>query len=58
MTKEENQLFLIRVTLGLNPAHDPVECVRILYENGREKFDKVRGDRCDWAHEWKPSTAL
>ena len=54
MNKTENQMFLIRVTLGLNPIHDPIEAIRVLYEDGREAFEKLRGEKCDHAHEWKP----
>lgn len=48
-----NQMFLIRVTLGLNPIHDPVEAVRVLLEDGREAFEKLRGEPCAHAHQWK-----
>lgn len=50
----QGQLLLIRVILGLNPAHDPVECVRVLYEEGREAFEKLRGEPCAHAAEWRP----
>jgi hypothetical protein len=46
------QLTLIRVVLGLSPIHDPVEAVRVLHDEGREAFEKLRGARCDHAHEW------
>lgn len=48
------KLLLIHVTLGLNPCHDAVECVRILFEEGREAFEKVRGPACDYAAQWSP----
>jgi hypothetical protein len=43
MDKHEAQIVLIREILGLSAIHDPVECVRILYEQGRESFEKARG---------------
>lgn len=54
-SREQNQIFLIRVTLGLNPAHDPVECIRVLYEEGKNAFENLRGEPCTYAHEWKPA---
>ena len=51
----ENREFLMRVHLGLNPIHDLLECVRILHDEGREAFEKARGPRCEWAHQWKPT---
>ena len=48
------QLLLIRVTLGLSPIHDPVTAVRVLYEEGKEAFEKLRGDPCAHAGSWKP----
>lgn len=53
-TKMRAQLMLIRVTLGLNPIHDPVEAIRVLFEEGREAFEKLRGPACEHAHEWGP----
>lgn len=41
--------LLIRVLLGLNPCHDTVESIRVLFEEGREAFEKMRGPACDWA---------
>jgi hypothetical protein len=41
--KMRGQLLLIRVVLGLSPIHDPVEAVRVLYEQGREAFEQLRG---------------
>lgn len=55
MTREESQLLLIRVTLHLNPIHDPVEAVRVLYEEGRDAFERLRGEPCEYAAQWKPS---
>lgn len=55
MTRTENQMLLIRVLLGLDPAHDPVEAVRILHDKGREEFERVRGQGCYYAAEWRPS---
>ena len=52
--KMEAQLRLIRVILGLNPIHDPVECVRVLLDEGRGAFEALRGLPCQHAHEWKP----
>jgi hypothetical protein len=57
MSRSESQMLLIRVVLGLNPIHDPVEAVRILYEKGREEFEKVRGQGCYYAAEWRPDDA-
>lgn len=48
------QMWRIRMLLGLNPVHDPSELVRVLYEEGREAFEKLRGEPCAHAHEWKP----
>jgi hypothetical protein len=53
--KMRGELLLIRLILGLNPIHDPVECVRVLHEEGKEAFEKLRGERCEYAHEWKPT---
>lgn len=52
--KMKAQLLLIRVVLGLNPIHDPVEAIRVLYEDGREAFEKLRGPACAHSHQWKP----
>lgn len=41
--------LLIRVILGINPCHDTVESIRVLYEDGREAFEKMRGPACDYA---------
>jgi hypothetical protein len=49
----EAQMHLIRVTLGLNPIHDVLTAVRVLHDEGREAFEKLRGPRCEHAHEWK-----
>lgn len=51
------QLTLIRVVLGLSPIHDPVEAVRLLYEQGREEFEKARGPFRDDAHAWASDLA-
>lgn len=48
------QHLLMHIHLGLNPAHDLLTCVRVLHDEGREAFEKLRGPRCDFAHEWKP----
>lgn len=56
MTHEENQMFLMRVMLGLAPYHDVLESVRILYDEGREAFEKVRGEPSKWAAEWRPAS--
>jgi hypothetical protein len=50
----ESEILLIRVMLGLNPVHDVVECIRILFEQGREAFERVRGEPCEYAAEWRP----
>lgn len=52
--KLRSQMLLIRVTLGLNPVHDPVEAVRVLFEEGRKSFEQLRGPVCGHAHQWKP----
>jgi hypothetical protein len=54
LTKTENQMLLIRIILGLQPGHDPVECVRVLFSDGREAFENLRGPVCEFAHEWAP----
>ena len=46
------QLTLIRVVLGLSPIHDPVEAVRVLYEQGRPAFEATRGPFRDDAADW------
>jgi hypothetical protein len=43
----EEQLHMIRALLGLNPDHDTVEGVRLLMQQGREKFAEFRGPRYD-----------
>lgn len=43
VSREENQMVLIRALLGLKECHDPVYCVRILFDEGREAFEKMRG---------------
>lgn len=52
--KMRAELLLIRAILHLNPIHDPVECVRILYEDGRDALEKVRGPKCEYATSWSP----
>lgn len=52
--KMRAQMLLMRVTLGLNPCHDLLECVRLLHDKGRDEFERLRGERCKYAHEWKP----
>jgi len=54
MSGVENQMHLIRIILGLKPSHNPIEAVRLLYEEGREAFERERGDPCPFAHEWHP----
>ncbi len=49
-----NTLMLVRMILGLNPAHDVRLAVQELHDNGREAFEKLRGPRCDHAHTWEP----
>lgn len=46
--------LLMRVHLGLNPCHSLINAVRVLHDEGREAFEKMRGPRCEHAHEWKP----
>lgn len=52
--KMRAQLLLIRVTLGLDPVHDPVVCVWELYENGREAMEKMRGPKSERSASWTP----
>jgi hypothetical protein len=52
--KRDAEELLIRVHLGLDPAHDLLHVVRVLHDEGREAFEKMRGPRCEHAHEWKP----
>lgn len=54
--KMKAELLLIRAILHLSPAHDPVESVRLLYEEGREAFERVRGQKCEYATQWHPQT--
>lgn len=49
----ESQMLLIRLILGLNPIHDVVEAVRVLHDEGPEAFAKLRGERCEYASQWK-----
>ncbi len=44
----------LRIHLGLNPCHDIYEACHVLHDEGREAFERMRGPRCEWAHEWKP----
>lgn len=48
------ELMLIRVALGLNPAHDVLTAVRTLHDEGREALEKLRGEKCEYAHQWAP----
>ena len=50
-----SQLLLVRVALGLNPIHSVVEAVRVLHDDGKEAFEKLRGAKCEHAHEWFPA---
>jgi hypothetical protein len=43
----EEQLFLIRALLGLNPDQETVTGVRLLMQLGREGFADARGPRYD-----------
>lgn len=52
--KMRAQLLLIRVVLGLSPIHDPVKCVQVLFEDGREAFEKLRGPKAESAADWTP----
>ena len=52
--KMQAQLFLIRILLRLSPIHDPVQAVRVLHDEGKEAFEKLRGEPCSYASEWKP----
>ena len=52
--KMRAQLTLIRSILGLSPLHDPVEAVRVLYTDGRDAMEKLRGPFRTDAALWKP----
>lgn len=58
----EQQLFLVRALLGLNPDQETVTGVRLLMQMGREKFAEQRGPRYDVLtnqfSEWKPTPGL
>ena len=58
MNRTENQMLLIRITLGLSPIHDPVIAVRTLFQEGRAAFEKLRGPECEHAYQWKPDALL
>lgn len=53
-SRRDAEELLIRVHLGLSPIHSVLEAVRVLHDDGREAFEKMRGPRCEHAHEWKP----
>jgi hypothetical protein len=55
--KRDAEELLMRIHLGLNPAHNLLNAVRVLHDEGREAFEAMRGARCAWAHEWKPFDA-
>lgn len=40
--KAIDKITLIKAVLKLSPVHDPVEAVRILYEEGHDCFEKIR----------------
>lgn len=50
----KNQLLVIRVELGLEPFHDVVAAVRVLHNEGREEFEKMRGEHSNRAVHWQP----
>lgn len=50
----EAQTLLMRIELGLSPIHDLRLAVSVLFNEGREAFEKLRGPPCPHAHEWKP----
>lgn len=56
MTDDLNRLIaevtLIRVVLGLNPVHSLQHAVEKLLRDGREAFEKERGDACEYAYQW------
>lgn len=39
----DGQVLLIRTILELQPLHSTVEAVRVLYEQGRDAFEAMRG---------------
>lgn len=52
--KMKAELLLIRCILHLSPVHSPVEAVRVLYEDGKEALEALRGPKCDHAGSWVP----
>lgn len=42
VTPEEADIICIRALLQLGPLHDTAAAVRVLYEQGREAFEKMR----------------
>lgn len=54
LDRRNAQELCMRIHLGLNPAQDIFECLRVLHDEGREAFEALRGQRCEYAHEWKP----
>ena len=54
----EEQLFMIRALLGLNPDQETVEGVQLLMQHGRERFAEMRGPRYDVLNKrfaaWEP----
>jgi hypothetical protein len=45
MTKAEAEVEMIRAILGLHVLHDTVEAVRVLHDQGKPQFERLRGER-------------
>lgn len=44
-SKRDAEELLMRVHLGLSPIHSLLEAVRVLHDEGRDAFEKMRGPR-------------
>lgn len=53
-----SQMLLIKATLRLHPLHDPVEAIRVLLTDGREAFERLRGEPCDRVNEYPEARML
>lgn len=52
-TESQARLFLISQHLGLGRIHDPLACVRVLYDQGREAMEELRGPPRDEVWDWR-----
>jgi len=48
------EMMLMRVCLGLGPAHDLRFAVQVLYDQGREAMENMRGPKSEHSHLWQP----